>query len=121
MTNRWLIPLLLAFALPAAAQTSDKPTYAQIQAIFSKHCVSCHNAKDEEGELVLESYATLLKGGEDGAAVGGGALGRTAQSAPLSPAEEEKTATAGQGGGRSDNEFLPGWERIGAGTPGRWP
>jgi hypothetical protein len=48
------------------AAFGDKPTYSQVHAVFGKHCVSCHNAKDEEGELVLESYATLMKGGESG-------------------------------------------------------
>ena len=87
MTNRWLIPLLLALPLPAAAQSADKPTYAQVQAVFSKHCVSCHNAKDEEGELVLESYATLMKGGEDGPVV---VAGKSDQSLLLKLIRREK-------------------------------
>src|SRR4051794_34923365 len=64
-----LTPVILIAALltsAAAAQTPEKAGYGQIQALFTKHCVSCHNAKDEEGELVLESYATLMKGGESG-------------------------------------------------------
>ena len=65
--------LLFAFSLliPAfnAAAAESAPAYVQVHAVFAKHCVSCHNAKDEEGELVLESYATLMKGGETGPAV----------------------------------------------------
>src|SRR5215210_501706 len=48
---------------PARAQT---PSYAQVQAVFNKHCVSCHNPEDEDGELILESHASLLEGGESG-------------------------------------------------------
>src|SRR5688572_6933064 len=51
------------------AQTPQVTTYAQVQAVFSKHCVSCHNAEDEDGELILESHASLMKGGESGAVV----------------------------------------------------
>ena len=54
---------------PARAQTPAKPTYAQVHAVFAKHCVTCHNAEDEDGELVLESYASLMKGGESGVAI----------------------------------------------------
>ena len=54
------------FAAPAAAD--GPPDYnAQIAPIFKQYCLGCHNAKDAEGKLVLESYETLLKGGEGGA------------------------------------------------------
>jgi hypothetical protein len=59
-----LIACLLTSA--AAAQAPEKVSYGQVHAVFAKHCVSCHNATDEEGELVLESFATLMKGGESG-------------------------------------------------------
>ena len=60
---------LLTSAAAASAQTPDKPTYGQVHAVFAKHCVSCHNPEDEDGELVLESYASLMKGGESGPAI----------------------------------------------------
>ena len=34
--------------------------------IFKRNCLSCHNQTDAEGDLVLETPATILKGGEDG-------------------------------------------------------
>src|ERR1051325_3448699 len=52
------------FHLPAAELTFDR-----IDALFQKHCLDCHNAKDAEGQLILESYDLLMKGGEDGAVV----------------------------------------------------
>jgi mono/diheme cytochrome c family protein len=60
---------ILLLGIAAQARAEGTPNYAQVHAVFAKHCVSCHNAKDEEGELVLESYAALMKGGETGPAV----------------------------------------------------
>src|SRR4026207_1721609 len=55
----------VAFSLPAETPTD----YAAVDAIFSKHCLDCHASKDPEGQLVLESYESLMKGGEIGAAI----------------------------------------------------
>lgn len=54
----------LWFPLHAAEETYDR-----VDAIFQKHCLDCHNAKDAEGQLILESHDLLMKGGEDGAVV----------------------------------------------------
>src|SRR5688572_30285383 len=53
----------------ASARAADAPTYAQVHAIFAKHCLSCHDAKEADGELVLETHELLLKGGDTGPAV----------------------------------------------------
>jgi WD40 repeat protein len=37
--------------------------------ILKRNCLSCHNQTDAEGDLVLETPATILKGGEDGPVV----------------------------------------------------
>ena len=37
--------------------------------IVAKRCLACHNARTAKGRLNMESFATLLKGGESGAAV----------------------------------------------------
>ena len=34
--------------------------------IFTRHCTSCHNDDDEKGELVLETYPDVIRGGEGG-------------------------------------------------------
>ena len=39
---------------------------ANILPILKRNCLSCHNQTDAEGDLVLETPATILKGGEDG-------------------------------------------------------
>ena len=41
----------------------DEVDYQQsVQPIFSRYCTGCHNQRDAEGELSLESYADLKKG-----------------------------------------------------------
>ena len=85
-----LLPLarvLLLVAAPARAQTPDKPTYAQVHAVFATHCLSCHDAKEEEGGLVMESHALLMKGGDTGAAI---VPGKSDQSLLLKLVRHEK-------------------------------
>jgi WD40 repeat protein len=55
------------------ATVAAPPDYNQhIAPIFKQYCLGCHNVKDAEGALVLESYETLLKGGEGGAVLSPG-------------------------------------------------
>jgi WD40 repeat protein len=44
-------------------------TYVEVDSIFSAHCLDCHESKDPEANLVLESFESLMKGGEAGAAI----------------------------------------------------
>jgi WD40 repeat protein len=56
------------WAIVATVDAEGPPDYnAQIAPIFKQYCLGCHNAKDAESGLVLESYELLLKGGEGGA------------------------------------------------------
>src|SRR3954467_2406248 len=63
--------IALSFFCCASALADEKApvTYKQVQPIFAKHCLSCHDAKEAEGKLVMETFAGLMKGGEDGAAI----------------------------------------------------
>jgi uncharacterized membrane protein/mono/diheme cytochrome c family protein len=46
----------------------DAIIYANmVQPIFKTKCISCHNDKKAKGELVMETFAQLLKGGKGGA------------------------------------------------------
>src|SRR5262249_51326821 len=57
-------------ALSAAAEPTAAPDYnAHVAVIFKRYCVGCHNASDKEGQLVLDRYASVLAGGEDGAVI----------------------------------------------------
>src|SRR5882672_12123491 len=63
-----LVVLVLASAR-AAEKTSD---YAAVAAIVAQHCLDCHAAQEPEGKLVMETFETLMKGGESGAALAPG-------------------------------------------------
>ncbi len=59
--------IVLLGPLVALAQA---PSYSrQVQPLFARYCVECHNAKDPQGELNLESYKSLIEGGRHGAAL----------------------------------------------------
>jgi len=67
-----LLPILLLLNLMSvsnAAPSTQPPDYTSVDAIFTKYCLDCHASKDPEGELVLESFETLMKGGEIGPAI----------------------------------------------------
>jgi mono/diheme cytochrome c family protein len=67
-----LRPILLLLSLIGvsnAAPSTQPPDYSSVDAIFTKHCLDCHASKDPEGELVLESFDSLMKGGEIGPAI----------------------------------------------------
>lgn len=40
-----------------------------VQPIFKQKCISCHNTEKMKGELLMDSYEHLLKGGESGAVI----------------------------------------------------
>jgi len=53
----------------SAANLTSPNDYAAVDSIFTKYCLDCHASKDPEGELVLESFDSLMKGGEIGPAI----------------------------------------------------
>ena len=53
----------------AAAESKSPDFTKDVAPIFAKYCSGCHNDNDLEGELSLESFAKLQKGGEKGAVV----------------------------------------------------
>jgi WD40 repeat protein len=59
---------VLLSAPTRADQSTTSPTYEAVDKIFAAHCLDCHAGKDPDGELVLESYDALSKGGEAGPA-----------------------------------------------------
>ncbi|HEV8608360.1 MAG TPA: c-type cytochrome domain-containing protein [Tepidisphaeraceae bacterium] len=61
-----VLAILLVAAPAFAADAAPKPTYSQVRAIFAQHCLSCHDSKEQEGGLILETHQTLLKGGDSG-------------------------------------------------------
>jgi Planctomycete cytochrome C/WD domain, G-beta repeat len=61
--------------LSTRCTAEDKPAVTfqkDVQPVFKKHCVTCHNADRPRGELDLSSYSGLMTGGVSGkAAVAG--------------------------------------------------
>jgi mono/diheme cytochrome c family protein len=52
----------------ASASLPNPTTFygARIQPIFSARCISCHGAEKNKGNLRLDSYRGLMRGGKDG-------------------------------------------------------
>src|SRR3954468_15260540 len=88
MKRFFCIAVLVTFAAPAlAADAAPKASYSQVRAIFAQHCLSCHDSKEQEGSLILESYQSLLKGGDSGAVI---VPGRAAESLLVQQIEHAK-------------------------------
>ena len=91
--------LLLAFAASSHAQDVD---YAkQIVPLWDAHCIDCHSADDADGGFALDTFAALVKGGEEGAA--------------LVPGKAEESLLVkfleGRSGRGGKNEFMPPGKR----------
>ncbi|MDA0590100.1 MAG: hypothetical protein O2820_10855 [Planctomycetota bacterium] len=74
--RRTLLCLTACFVSAVAlAEDPAPPDYSkQIAPLFRKHCTACHNGDDREGELSLESFTDLKKGGKRGPSVQPGDL-----------------------------------------------
>lgn len=64
-----IVASLLASASAARLPAAEAPDYAAVDALLAKHCLDCHAAQEPDGKLVLESFETLMKGGEFGKSV----------------------------------------------------
>lgn len=51
---------LAGFSAAAAAD------FSAVAKIFSDHCLDCHGVQEPDGQLVLETYELMMKGGESG-------------------------------------------------------
>ena len=99
-------------------ETLEEVDYQQsVQPIFSRYCTGCHNQREAEGELSLESYADLKKGGADGSILAAtakqsqllGVIQGTAE--PLMPPEGEPRPT------EEEIAVLSRWINAGAKGP----
>ena len=52
----------------SATESADPNTFygARIQPIFTARCINCHGADKHKGNLRLDGYQTLMRGGKDG-------------------------------------------------------
>src|SRR5271155_5704285 len=117
MTRTFLF--IAAIALAASATAADAPDYnTHVAPLFKKYCPACHNGEDREGQLVLESYARILEGGEHGAVVAAGRSQEsllirvlTGKAKPAMPPEDEAKPTA------EEIAVLAAWIDAGAKGP----
>ena len=65
---------MLLLATLSAVRADDTFFAARIAPVLEKNCVVCHGAKKQKAGLRLDSYALLMRGGEDGAVVKPGDL-----------------------------------------------
>src|SRR6185437_14731065 len=101
------------------AANGPAPDYTrQIAPLFKQYCQGCHNAKDKEGGLVLESYDALLRGGDEGAVFSPGKseasrllLVLTGKAEPAMPPEGNEGPTA------AEIALLKAWLDAGAKGP----
>jgi dipeptidyl aminopeptidase/acylaminoacyl peptidase len=119
---RRLIPAAACCLLLSEGVWGEEPAvidYAtQIAPIFATYCNGCHNADDAEGKLVLEQYATLLMGSENGPVITPGNIEAsrliavlTAEDDSRMPPEDNEPPTAGE------IDLLGQWIAAGAAGP----
>lgn len=60
---------IASLLLLAAQETAEAPSFTRVYETFARNCNACHNPKDLKGELNLESYDGLMKGGETGPSI----------------------------------------------------
>ncbi len=116
-----LVAVLLSWPPACGAEPTvadETVAYEQVAPIFKKYCVGCHNLDDHEGELSLESFADIQKGGEHGRAVlpGQSVSSRLirvlrGQSKPAMPPKDEPQPS------RADVALLAAWVDAGARGP----
>lgn len=65
---KFLNTLILAYiALPPLGATVD--FHKDVAPILREYCAGCHNNVDLEGEMSVETFKLLMKGGENGATI----------------------------------------------------
>ena len=94
--------LLIFLSLQTAITHAQSVDYTkQIAPLWDTYCIDCHSADDADGELVLDSFAALMKGGKEGAAI-------TAGKGNESVLVKFLEGRSGRGG---KNEFMPPGKR----------
>ena len=96
-----LITLIFTTLLAASAQAETVDYAKQIAPLLEEYCIDCHGADDPDGEFALDSFAALMKGGEDGAPI---IAGKANDSLLIKFLE----GRSGRGG---KNEFMPPGKR----------
>ncbi len=94
----------------------------QIAPLLTRNCSACHNSKKPEGGLVLESYTTLMKGGDSGESVMPGMVEKSELLARIVATDDSAMPPAGNAVGAkrlTDAEvaLIKAWIAAGAVAP----
>ncbi len=91
----------LCVSIAAAAEPATPDYVRDVAPLLKKYCAGCHNEDDREGELALDSFAQLQRGGERGpvALAGDSKASRlllmlTGEAEPRMPPEDSETPSA---------------------------
>ncbi|HUG92470.1 MAG TPA: c-type cytochrome domain-containing protein [Planctomycetaceae bacterium] len=112
------VAILCAAGLASAGEPAA-PSYADhVAPLFRKYCNGCHNADDANGELVLDDFAKLMKGGEHGPGIVPGQPDKSRlilvlekQAEPFMPPEDNEAPT------KDEIALLKAWIKAGARGP----
>lgn len=82
VASLWVVVCVGFLSLPVSVygETSDEKNQffeTQVRPPLLKHCAKCHGAKEQNGELRVDSLAALLKGGDRGPAIVPGKAGQS--------------------------------------------
>ena len=74
MQRIYFASLILFALLPASYVSAERPTEmarfeTHVRPVLATTCIKCHGPKKQEGELRLDSFAAMVKGGESGPAI----------------------------------------------------
>src|SRR6266851_443803 len=112
-----LLPLLLHAPLPSASAAASgvPPSYlGQIQPLFQRHCMPCHDAATRTSGLNLESYAALMRGGKGGAIIVPGQSGASRLVGMIEGRLSPKMPPAGSGLSAAEIATIKAWIEAGA-------
>ncbi len=69
LSAAWVVARAAAPQVPAAGPRASVDYQQQVHPILAAKCLTCHSAQRRSGGLSLASYADVLEGGRNGAAV----------------------------------------------------
>ena len=110
--------LILSVLLAAASQVAAAPDYEkEIKVIFKAHCVSCHGAVKQKGDLRLDAGSLIAKGGRHPVVVAGNSSRSALMERVLSDDEDKRMPQEGKRLTAGQIELLRQWIDAGAVYP----